>query len=194
MMVQEQTAEALLARVAERDEGALGKLYALCGPGLLGMALQILPDRRAAEEVVESAFVRLWNEARQQAHASHSVAAWLVITTRNAAIERRRAERQLPALARRPPRPPQYLFSRLPRPEEIARLEERRELLKKVVNQLPQPQRYALELAVFEGYTEAEIAEKLGEPLGRVQAALRAGMRFLRHRLRAVMGTWAANI
>jgi RNA polymerase sigma-70 factor (ECF subfamily) len=194
MMVQEQTAEALLARVAERDEGALGKLYALCGPGLLGMALQILPDRRAAEEVVESAFVRLWNEARQHAHASHSVAAWLVITTRNAAIERRRAERQLPALARRPPRPSQYLFSRLPRPEEIARLEERRELLKKVVNQLPQPQRYALELAVFEGYTEAEIAEKLGEPLGRVQAALRAGMRFLRHRLRAVTGTWAANI
>ena len=194
MMVQEQTAEALLARVAERDEGALGKLYALCGPGLLGMALQILPDRRAAEEVVESAFVRLWNEARHQAHAGHSVAAWLVITTRNAAIERRRAERQLPALARRSPRPAQYLFSRLPRPEEIARLEERRELLKKVVNQLPQPQRYALELAVFEGYTEAEIAEKLGEPLGRVQAALRAGMRFLRHRLRAVMGTWAANI
>ena len=114
--------------------------------------------------------------------------------SRNAAIERRRAERQLPALARRPPRASQYLFSRLPRPEEIARLEERRELLKKVVNQLPQPQRYALELAVFEGYTEAEIAEKLGEPLGRVQAALRAGMRFLRHRLRAVMGTWAANI
>jgi len=194
MMVQEQTAEALLARVAERDEGALGKLYDLCGPGLLGLALQILPDRRAAEEVVEGAFVRLWNEARHQAHAGHSVAAWLVITTRNAAIERRRAERQLPALARRPPRPPQHLFSRLPRPEEIARLEERRELLKKVVNQLPQPQRYALELAVFEGYTEAEIAEKLGEPLGRVQAALRAGMRFLRHRLRAVMGTWAANI
>jgi RNA polymerase sigma-70 factor (ECF subfamily) len=194
MMVQEQTAEALLARVAERDEGALGKLYALCGPGLLGMALQILPDRRAAEEVVESALVRLWNEARQQAHAGHSVAAWLVITTRNAAIERRRAERQLPALARRPRRPPQDLFSRLPRPEEIARLEERRELLNKVVNQLPQPQRYALELAVFEGYTEAEIAEKLGEPLGRVQAALRAGMRFLRHRLRAVTGTWAANI
>jgi len=193
-MVEEQTAEALLARVAERDAGALGKLYALCGPGLLGMALQILPDRRAAEEVVESAFVRLWNEARHQAHAGHSVAAWLLITTRNAAIERRRAERQLPALARRPLRPPPYLFSRLPRPEEIARLEERRELLKKVVNQLPQPQRYALELAVFEGYTEAEIAEKLGEPLGRVQAALRAGMRFLRHRLRAVMGTWAANI
>jgi RNA polymerase sigma-70 factor (ECF subfamily) len=194
MMVQEQTAEALLARVAERDEGALGKLYDLCGPGLLGLALQILPDRRAAEEVVESAFVRLWKEARHQAHAGHSVAAWLVITTRNAAIERRRAERQLPALARRPPRALQDLFFRLPRPEEIARLEERRELLKKVVNQLPQPQRYALELAVFEGYTEAEIAEKLGEPLGRVQAALRAGMRFLRHRLRAVMGTWAANI
>lgn len=190
MMVQEQTAEALLARVAKREEGALGKLYALCGPRLLGTALRILPNRRAAEEVVENVFVRLWNEARHHAHANHSVAAWLVITTRNAAIKRRRAERQLPAL----PRPFQDLCFRLPRREEFVQLEERHDLLKKVVNQLPRPQRHALELAVFEGYTETEIADKLGEPLGRVQATLRAGMRFLRHRLRAVMGTWAASI
>jgi RNA polymerase sigma-70 factor (ECF subfamily) len=194
MTVQEQTAEALLVRVAERDEEALAKLYALCGPGLLGMALRILPNRRAAEEVVEDVFVRLWNEARHHARAGHSVAAWLVMATRNAAIERRRAERRLPVLPRRPSRPPQDLFFRLPQPEEFTQLVERHDLLKKVVNQLPRPQRHALELAVFEGFTETEIAEKLGEPLGRVQAALRAGMRFLRHRLRAVTGTWAASI
>ena len=82
----------------------------------------------------------------------------------------------------------------LPRQEEIALLEERWELLRKVFSQLPKAQRGALELAVFEGYTETEISEKLGEPLGRVKSELRASMRFLRHRLRAVLGIWAANI
>jgi len=85
-------------------------------------------------------------------------------------------------------------LSWLPRPEVVARLEERRELLKKVPNQLPKPQREALELAVLGGFTEEEIAVKLGEPLGRVRSGVRAGMRFLRHRLRAISGTWAANI
>lgn len=193
-MTQPLTAEALLARVAEREEAALGELYDRYAPGLLGMVLRILPHRSAAEEVIEDVFVRVWNEARHHPHEGHSVAAWLVITARNVAIERRRAARKLPALARRPPGALQKSLFWLPRSEEIALLEERRELLKKVVNQLPKPQRHALELAVFEGYTEVEIAEKLGEPLGRVQAALRAGMRFLRHRLRAVLGTWSANI
>ena len=82
----------------------------------------------------------------------------------------------------------------LPQPDEIAALEERRELLKKVMKQLPAAQREALDLAVFDGYTEVEIAEKLGETLGRTKTALRAALRFLRHRLRAVLGTWAANI
>jgi RNA polymerase sigma-70 factor (ECF subfamily) len=113
---------------------------------------------------------------------------------RHAAVQRRRGEQKLPPLARSQPDPLQKSFAWLPRSEEIARLEERRDLLRKVVNQLPKPQRHALELAVFEGHPEAEIAAKLGEPLGRVRAVLRAGMRFLRHRQRAVLGTWAVNI
>ena len=44
------------------------------------------------------------------------------------------------------------------------------------------------------GYTETEIAQKFGQPLGKVRTELRAAMGFLRHRLRAVMGTWVANI
>jgi RNA polymerase sigma-70 factor (ECF subfamily) len=82
----------------------------------------------------------------------------------------------------------------LPWPEQIARLDERLVLLRKVAGQLPKAQRQALNLAVFAGYTEAEMAEMLGEPLGKVRTALRAAVTFLRHRLHAVVGTWAANI
>ncbi len=80
------------------------------------------------------------------------------------------------------------------RAADLALLEERQELLRKVVNRLPDAQRGGLELLVFEGYTEMEIANKLGEPLGKAKSGLRAGLTFLRHRLRAVLGTWAANI
>ncbi len=193
-MAEESTAGTFLARIAEHDEAALGELYDRSAPALLGMVLRILPERSAAHQVVEDVFVRLWHEARHHPRPDASVAAWLVVMARNAAVDRRRAEQKLPPLARSQPDPLQESFAWVPRSEEITRLEERRELLRKVVNQLPKPQRKALDLAVFGGYTEAEIAAKLGEPLGRVQAALRAGMRFLRHRLRAVLGTWAVNI
>ena len=82
----------------------------------------------------------------------------------------------------------------LPRPEDIACAEARLNLLQRAFDQMPKPQRRALELAVFEAYDEAEIAAQLGEPLGKVSAGLRAAFTFLRHRQHAVLGTWTADI
>ena len=82
----------------------------------------------------------------------------------------------------------------IPRPEDIALVEARLGLLQRAFNQMPKPQRRALELAVFDAYTESEIAAQLGEPLGKVNAGLRAGFTFLRHRQHAVLGTWTADI
>jgi RNA polymerase sigma-70 factor (ECF subfamily) len=193
-MAKEITAEALLARVVERDESALGELYNRHAPGLLGLVLRILPERGAAEEVVEGVFLRLWKGARRFSLEGASVAAWLVMTARGAAVERRRAERKLPPIAQAKQGLLDKTFVWLPRPEAIAMIDSRRDLLRKVISQLPKPQQGVLELALFEGYTEAEIAEKLNEPLGKAKSGLRAGMRFLRHRLRAVLGTWSAEI
>jgi RNA polymerase sigma-70 factor (ECF subfamily) len=185
--------EALLARVAERESGALGELYTRLAPGLLAMTLKILPDRPSAIDIIEKTFVRFWHEAGRFPHEGASAAAWLTLTARRLAVEARRARQKLPPLPAAHA-DPVVEFTWLPRPEEVARLEQRRDLLKKVLNQLPKAQRAVLEMVVVEGYTEEEIAAKLGEPLGRVQSGLRAGMRFLRHRLRAVLGTWSANI
>ena len=82
----------------------------------------------------------------------------------------------------------------MPRPEDIALVDARMGLLHKALGQMPEPQRNALDLAVFGGYTEAEIAERLGEPMGKVKAALRAAFTFVRHRQHAVLGTWTADI
>ena len=82
----------------------------------------------------------------------------------------------------------------LPSPEDIALAEARLDLLQRAFDQMPKPQRRALELAVFEAYNESEIAAELGEPLGKVSAGLRAAFTFLRHRQHAVLGTWTADI
>jgi len=82
----------------------------------------------------------------------------------------------------------------MPRPEDIALVNARLGLLQRAFNQMPKPQRRALELALFDAYTELEIAAQLGEPLGRVNAGLRAAFSFLRHRQHAVLGTWTADI
>ena len=82
----------------------------------------------------------------------------------------------------------------LPQPKEISLIDGRMVLLHKALDQLPKAQRQALELAVFGGLREIEIAAKIGEPLGKVRTALRAAVTFVKHRRRAVCGTWAANI
>jgi RNA polymerase sigma-70 factor (ECF subfamily) len=82
----------------------------------------------------------------------------------------------------------------MPRSEDIAVVDARLGLLQRAFNQMPKQQRWALELAVFAGYTESEIAAQLGEPLGKVNAGLRAAFTFLRHRQHAVLGTWTAEI
>ena len=82
----------------------------------------------------------------------------------------------------------------LPQPNEITVIDARLVLIHKAVDQLPKPQRQALELAVFGGLSESEIAAEMGEPLGKVRTSLRAAVTFIKHRRRAVCGTWAANI
>lgn len=193
-MAQRSTPEELLARVSRRDAKALGKLYDRFAPRLHGVLVRILSERRPAGEVLADTFTELWHEARRVRKEPASVAAWLAVTARAEAIDRLRAQKKLPALEREKSVPLEKSLSWLPAPPEIALLDGRLHLLKNVVNQLPLAQRRALELVVFDGLTEKEIALKLGEPLGKVKTGLRAGMAFLRHRLRAVLGTWSANI
>ena len=82
----------------------------------------------------------------------------------------------------------------LPWPKEITLIDDRLVLLHKAIHKLPAEQRQALDLAVFGGCSELEIATEMGEPLGKTQRALRAAVTFVKHRRRAVCGTWAANI
>ena len=234
------SAEDLLARTARQDVDALSELYDRYAPRVYGVTTHILSSREAAEDVLQAAFLRLWNEGSSLSQEGGSVLAWLVITARGLAVERLRAQsghapsadpprrgtggakprgagarkaratvllsaegtsdqtsdspRLLPAKPVRTPADGAIPPGWLPRPKEIALIDERLTLLHKVIDQLPEPQQQALELAVFQGLSESEIAVQMHEPLGKIQRSLRAAVTFVKHRRRAVCGTWAANI
>lgn len=212
-MALEPTVEELLAQVAKRNPEALGDLYDRFAPSLLGTLTSILPAQSMAEEALEDVFLRLWSQARALSQEGPSLPAWLVMTARQVALCRVRDRVKVRPQAVRGAKPRKSASDKLlapkssraisrepiplawlPRPGEIALVDERSDLLHKVINQLPKPQRQALDLAVFGGLSEEEIAKQLGEPLGKVKTALRAAVTFLRHRSRAVLGTWTANI
>jgi len=225
--------EELLGRVANREVEALERLYEELAPKLMGLLLRILSAKPEAESALQEVFIRLWKEAPGIAQTQGSLAAWLVLTSRQIALRRLRAQRagaaRLAQSARGAGRAKeakargksaassrkgdkeregrltkcesetsQFLAASpqvwMPRAQDIALADVRMGLLQRAFNQMPKPQRHALELALFGGFTEAEIAEQLGEPLGKVNAGLRAAFTFLRHRQHAVLGTWTADI
>ncbi|HXW15822.1 MAG TPA: sigma-70 family RNA polymerase sigma factor [Terriglobia bacterium] len=243
-MSEELPPENLLARVARQDEAALSELYDRYAPRLYGLVVHILPSRDVAEEIIQEVFVRLWGESPSLSQEGKSAAAWLVITAREAAVDRLRALRRKvlnaalqgpgviarkemlgtpksksavqrsspvifmakpldgkstatrpdPAERARTPWRSAFHAAWLPEPKEITLIDDRLALLHKAIKELPKPQRDALELAVFGGLSESEIATATGEPLAKAQRSLRAAVTFVKHRRRAVCGTWAANI
>ncbi|HXJ93757.1 MAG TPA: sigma-70 family RNA polymerase sigma factor [Terriglobia bacterium] len=189
--------EALLAQAAAGNCAAFAAVYDRFAPHVLGIIERILADADASEQVLEEVFLRLWKEASKVVRAQVSVGAWLLLTARTLAVDRlrQRSSTLSPgAESRQAGGFHNESLTWIPDAQAIGRLEERRALLRKVLGQLPRPQLKSLELVVFAGRAERELAAELGEPLARVKTELRAATRFLTHRRRAVVGSWTVDI
>ncbi len=186
--------EDLFARAEAGDEPALDEIFDRLAPRLLALSARFGSTPADDEQILGDLFYGLLKESRRFRRHGGSATAWLAFAVRTGRIEKRRAAAHLPRAW--PPRqnPLRISLAWLPRPSDIARIDERRDLLNKVLRHLPKPQMQVLEMAVFDGLTESEIAEKLKQPLGMVAAELRAAFRFLRHRMSAILGTWNAGI
>jgi RNA polymerase sigma-70 factor (ECF subfamily) len=163
------------------DDTAVAELYDHYAPAALGLALRIVRDHREAEDVVHDAFIAVVERAEQYRPERGSVAAWLITTVRNLALDRmrrrvRRAQIAEEELRNEPVEPP---------PDPSVLLETRGEYaaVNAALARLPTTQRRTLEIAFFEGLSYPEIAARDGVPLGTVKsraaralAALRAAL------------------
>ena len=168
---------ALLRRVAARDSSALKRLHEGHFRRLMAVAVSLLKDLGAAEDLVQEVFLEVWSRAADYDPRRGSPAAWLVIMTRSRALDllRRRAvgERTLFAVRAEPAaegaRPPL----------EIAERRQAWERASAAIADLPQEQRAALQLAYFEGLTQSEIAQRMNSPLGTVKTRVRQALQAL---------------
>ena len=172
----------LLGRVALRDQAAFRALYQATSAHLLGLAYGILERRDRAEDVLQEAFMNVWNGAAGYSPGLATPMTWLINIVRNKAIDKLRvgkAERastgplddEAMAIADEAERQPQRLLE--------ASLE--RAQVDSCMAQLGGSQRQALALAYYKGLVHTEIAVALGAPLGTVKAWVRRGMDRLRN-------------
>ena len=159
----------LLTRVGGGDERALAQLYERHSRLVYAVALRVLGDPSAAEDVVQEIFMQVWRSPLSYAAERGGLGGWLSVVARNRAID---------ALRRRRPTDP---IDGLPlvSPLNVADQAEHNVLLaraREAITTLPAAERSALELAFFEGLSHTEIAEKLRQPLGTIKSRIRTAL------------------
>jgi len=172
----------MAAQLKRGDATAIESLYDRYGRLAYGLALRILNDRQAAEDVVQDAFVGVWRNAGSFDRSRGSLRNWLLAVVHNRAIDRLRGtartrqETQLETIER---------TAAVPDPWEAVALDLERKQIVEAFRQLPEAQRLTLELAYFRGYTHTEIARHLNLPLGTVKGRMRMGLEKMRSFLQA---------
>jgi RNA polymerase sigma-70 factor (ECF subfamily) len=174
---------ALIRRVCEADEAALGALYDRWNRSVFSLVLQVLKDPDEAEDIVEETFWQVWRKAPSYEPSRGAVSTWLLTIARRKALDRlrarsRRREESLDANTGF-----LNLQSSAPDPSQLAEGAERRADLAQALNDLPVEQRRVLELGYFSGMSQSEIAGAIGEPLGTVKTRMRLAMQKLREPL-----------
>ncbi|HYU46787.1 MAG TPA: sigma-70 family RNA polymerase sigma factor [Terriglobales bacterium] len=169
---------ALVAAIRSGDQGAMAALYDRYSSIVYAVALRVLQDTGAAEDVLQDIFMQLWRKPGAFDANRGNMAAWLAVIARNRAID---------ALRRR--RPQDDIEDVIVAVEpDLASEAERSRAMEKVrgaLQAMSQSQRSALEMAYFEGLSHSEIAEKTGEPLGTIKTRIRSGLLSLRKVLAA---------
>ena len=173
--------ERLISLIAQLHEQALAQLYDRYSRLVFSLALMIVDDRAAAEEITLDVFMRVWQKAASYRADRARVSTWLTYIARHHAID---------VLRRRSARPDHYAASwdelkpaaglSEPDPQESAEVSQRRERVLAALAQLPPDQKQALALAYFGGLTQREIAATLKQPLGTIKTRLRLAMQKLR--------------
>jgi len=171
--------EAVVALVARSDRQALAALYDRFGRVGYGLALRVLRDESLAEDAVQEAFLQAWRSADSFMPERAKAGTWLLTLVHRRAVdlvrreERRRAE-PLEAAG-------EVVGGAAV--DEQAWLRYQRERVQAALRQLPDQQREALELAYYGGFSQSELAERLGQPIGTIKSRMFSGLGRLRELL-----------
>ena len=172
--------EELITLVERKNADAFAVLYDRHGGSAYSLAHRIVGDRQVAEDVTQEAFLSLWRTGARFDPARGSVRSWTLGIVRNRAIDAlRRSATPAPKLdlddeAVLEGRPAEELTE-----TEVIRRDTARRV-RGALAQLPSEQSEVIGLAYFGGFSQSEIAEVLGTPLGTVKGRMRLGLEKVR--------------
>src|SRR5580704_13217858 len=163
----------LVEAIRSGEESAMAALYDRYSSLVYAVALRVLGDTGAAEDVLQEVFMQLWRNPAAFDSSRGNLGAWLGVITRNRAIDGLRRRRPETDIA-------DVVVSVEPDMAGDAERARAMETVRGALGGMSAPQRSALEMAYFEGLTHTEIATKTGEPLGTVKTRIRTGLLTLR--------------
>jgi RNA polymerase sigma-70 factor (ECF subfamily) len=168
-----------VALVARGDELALAELYDRFGRISYGLALSVLRDPVLAEDAVQEAFLSIWRNSNRFLPEKAKASTWIMTVVHRRSVDLvRREERR-----RADPLDEAALTGLSSSAEDAAWQRLERERVQQALRQLPDQQREALELAYYGGFTQSQLAERLGEPLGTIKSRMFTGLARLRELL-----------
>jgi RNA polymerase sigma-70 factor (ECF subfamily) len=169
---------ALVSAIRAGNQDAMAQLYDRYSSVVYAVALRVLADAAAAEDILQEIFMQLWRNPGAFDASRGNLAPWLAVISRNRAVDVLRKRRPQMEIT-------ENLISVEPDFASDADRGRIAEKVRAVLKSMPAPQRSALELAYFEGFSHSEIAEKTKEPLGTIKTRIRTGLMLLRKAVEA---------
>jgi RNA polymerase sigma-70 factor (ECF subfamily) len=168
----------LMGRLQRRDPHALAELYDRYGQVVFRLILRMVRDSGVAEDLVQETFLRVWNRVGGFDSDRGAVGPWLLAVARNRAIDylRYQGHRTESAIDLNETEHP-ALFADFS--TDVLNFDLVRQV-KRALDQLDSQQRRAIELAYFEGMSQTEIAEHMGQPLGTIKTWTRRAIQQMR--------------
>ncbi len=165
----------LVIQLKAKNEKALKYLYDHYASCMYGVALQILKNEELAQDALQEAFVKIWQNVQNYDSTKGRLFTWLLNILRNTAIDKLRAKEA------------KYKAENL---KNIAKKADNDTIkqsefigIRELTEKLKSEHRVIIEMMYFEGYSQSEIAEKLGIPLGTVKTRAKNALDFLRNLL-----------
>ncbi|MGH7886002.1 MAG: sigma-70 family RNA polymerase sigma factor [Thermodesulfobacteriota bacterium] len=171
----------LLVQISEGSQQALKTFYDLTSGLVFGLAIKMLSITEEAEEVVMDIYKNVWNNADKYDPERSSPMTWLLLVTRSRCIDSIRSNsKRFSTEVKKDEDFITRVKSAQKTPEQFILHNENREVIKEALSNLNENHRRTIELAYFLGYTQTEIAEEMGQPLGTIKSWARMGLIKLR--------------
>jgi RNA polymerase sigma factor (sigma-70 family) len=169
----------LLARTALADQSAFEQLYRMTSSHLYGVAMRILRESAAAEEVLQESFVNVWHHAGSYVAARSQPLTWLTSVVRNRCLDRLR-RRDVDTVNIDDEEHAMAIADRSPMPLELLLSGAEANAVRRCVETLDAGPKQAIALAFYQGLSHSELARHLKEPLGTVKSWVRRGLERLK--------------